>query len=97
MKLIKLSGVTFEGRQRNIAKLSVGDRLVVKAIKNNPYDSNCVEVFKSNMSVGFIPKGDNITIFNDIVNKGYRYYATVYSITGGGSGYSYGLTINLQK
>ena len=97
MKLIKLSGVTFEGRQRNIARLSVGDKLQVKAIKNNPFDSHCVEIFKSNLSIGFIPKGDNVSIFNDIVSRGIKYYATVYSITGGSSGYSYGVTINLQK
>ena len=67
-----------------------------KQLKIDLYESNAKKVsflneVKNKLSL------DNVSIFNDIVSRGIKYYATVYSITGGSSGYSYGVTINLQK
>ena len=81
---MKLTGVTFEGRQTAVSQLSPGKSLEVKAVNDNPYDANCVELFDSyGRSVGFVPKDRNQEFRSDM-KKGYVFTANVDRVTGGG-------------
>ena len=91
--IMRVAGVTFDGRQRIIANLKVGEKLYFEPQPNNPYDCYAVEIFTTNRSsVGYIPKGENQTIFRNLLDKKAQYSVTVVAITGGGS-YNYGLSI----
>lgn len=95
--IMRVAGVTFDGRQRIIANLKVGEKLYFEPQPNNPYDCYAVEIFTTNRSsVGYIPKGENQTIFRNLLDKKAQYSVTVVAITGGGS-YNYGLSIKVDS
>lgn len=93
---MKLTGVTFEGRQSYVSRLYSGEELSVRAVDDNPYDENCIELFDpEGNSVGFVPKGRNQEFRSDI-NKGYVFSAKVEQVTGGGT-YNYGVVVRFTK
>ncbi len=94
---IKLSGVTFEGRQNNIAVTSVGTPVRVVASLNNPYDPYAVEIFNDWRTLGFIPKGQNRSIHDAILRQKHVFEGRVEKILGGGYSYSYGLIVHLYE
>jgi single-stranded-DNA-specific exonuclease len=92
----KLVGVTFEGRQRIIRSLTIGQELYFRREPNNPYDSNCVNVVTSGgLSVGYIAKDKNSQLAADL-DAGKRYVVHVSSITGGGFDCAYGVNIQVD-
>lgn len=94
---MKLTGVTFEGRQTAVSQLSPGQSLEVKAVNNNPYDANCIELFDSyGRSVGFVSRDRNQEFRSDM-KKGYVFTANVDQVTGGGYSYSYGVVVRFRK
>ena len=93
---MKLTGVTFEGRQPYVSRLYSGEELSVRAVDDNPYDKNCIELFDpEGNSVGFVPKERNQGFRSDI-NKGYVFSAKVEQVTGGGT-YNYGVVVRFTK
>ena len=93
----KVAGVTFEGRQRYIRSLAAGQKLQLKAEPNNPYDRYAVGVYTlDGTQIGFIPKGQNQTISNNLLNNRGTYDVSVSSITGGGFGSNYGCNIAID-
>jgi hypothetical protein len=53
----KVVGVTFNGRQRTLAKLKIGEILVLKREPDNSVDINAIKVFrKRGAEVGYIPR-----------------------------------------
>jgi hypothetical protein len=40
----RVAGVTFEGRQSVIARLSIGENILLRREPNNPYDPNAIRV-----------------------------------------------------
>ncbi len=94
---MKLTGVTFEGRQTAVSQLSPGQSLEVKAVNDNPYDANCVELFDSyGRSVGFVSRDRNQEFRSDM-KKGYVFTAKVDQVTGGEYSYSYGVVVRFKK
>ena len=51
----KLTGVTYNNRQRNITLLKNGKKLKVVREVNNEYDKNAIELFDGDNSIGYIP------------------------------------------
>ena len=97
----KIAGVTFEGRQELIkklsdeGKLSSGQKLELKREQDNLYDKNAIAIlFPDTMQkLGYIGK-DLAATMALRMNEGVRYSAEVSQVTGG-SGYSYGINIVL--
>lgn len=53
---IKVAGVTFQGRQETVAKLSEGDPLTLEREPDNPYDPNAIKVLTEHGEVGYVPR-----------------------------------------
>ncbi|PEQ95192.1 hypothetical protein CN481_04860 [Bacillus sp. AFS006103] len=56
-QLFRLKGVTYEGRQRIIERLSIYDDIYIKRDYYNSFDGNAIGVFNSyGESIGWIPR-----------------------------------------
>lgn len=94
---LKLSGVTFDNRQRTISKLEIGETLFLVRESNNQYDKNAVLVkTKNDADVGYIPAAYNYDIARNL-DSGKIYEVKVSAITGGGIGMNYGINIFLRE
>lgn len=92
---MKAVGVTYENRQRAIAKLKTGDALYFVLEPENKYDKYAVRIITvSGDDVGYVCSAYNKDIFMNIQN-GQRYKLTVSQVTGGGN-YVYGLNIRVD-
>ncbi|TDB39133.1 MAG: single-stranded-DNA-specific exonuclease RecJ [Actinobacteria bacterium] len=93
----KLAGVTFEGRQEIIARLSEGTPLRLERQSENPYDSNACALYD--------PFGDQVGFFNrtlagalaPYVDAGVEYDVTVTEVTGGSEGESRGVNVLVAR
>lgn len=63
-----VAGVSVEGRQDIIKKVSVGDFVTFCHQPDNPHDTNAVGVFWKNEQIGFLPK-EKAALVKDIANK----------------------------
>lgn len=98
MEIIKLSGVTYDGRQNVISNLQNHQQLLLVPQPNNLYDKYAVEVYTLDYkSVGFIPRGQNIEYFKNITENNHKYLVEVYSIVGGGCDYNYGINVTIKS
>ena len=92
----KVVGVTFNGRQRFIPGLRMGDELQMKRERWNQYDNNAIAVYDGRGNqLGYISK----ELASDMAPKidgGIQYRITVASVTGG-NGYSYGVNILITR
>ena len=53
--ITRVVGVTFNGRQRVIARLAIGEEILLKREPNNPYDRNAIGVERPNgQQIGYI-------------------------------------------
>ncbi len=51
----KVVGVTFEGRQEVVAKLKMGEQIVLRREPSNPYDTNAIRVERlDEEQIGFL-------------------------------------------
>ena len=94
--ITKVVGVTFEGRQAIVAKLEVGEEILLWREPTNPYDENAIWVERLNREqIGYINRflaADLADIFDAHCGpvKGYVRY-----LTGGAQGrYSLGVQIS---
>ena len=95
----KIAGVTFEGRQEIIkklsdeGKLSSGQKLELKREPDNLYDKNAIALLHPDtmQKLGYIGK-DLAATMTLRMHEGVRYSAEVSQVTGG-DGYSYGVNI----
>lgn len=96
---IPVTGVSFEGRQETIAKISNGDALRVIPNPTNPYDRHAVAVCTENAEViGFIPAKLDIKdeIF-DIVHHGEgKFVCEAADKRGGWKGANYGISVSVR-
>jgi single-stranded-DNA-specific exonuclease len=93
---LKVAGVTFEGRQKVVAKLKMGDSLFLVREPNNPYDRFAIAIFDSSKEqIGYIPASNNGSLAYSM-DHGHQYKVTVSSITGGGIDCSYGVNIFIE-
>ena len=91
---IKAAGVTFEGRQRVLSRLNVGDKLVFKAEPGNIHDSSAVRIeTEDGIQVGFVPRDRNANIFRNLMHQAGTYQVEVSAVTGGGFDTNYGVNM----
>jgi len=93
---MKAAGVTFEGRQRVVAGLKVGQELRFVPDPTNPYDKHAVKIMTlSGVQVGFIPREYNSVIFNNLMRGNGTYKVYVSAVTGGGFDSAYGCNMKV--
>ncbi len=93
----KLAGVTFEGRQDVVARLSPGLPLRAERQPDNEYDANAVALFD--------PHGDQVGFFNrrlasalaPALDAGVEYDVEVADVTGGEEGRSLGVNVCVAR
>ena len=94
----KVAGVTFEGRQRVVASLQVGEPVVLTREPENRYDANAIRVERvDGAQIGYIPReiAGRIAPFMD--EDGEPLHGTVSYLTGSSCyGYSLGVVIRFQ-
>lgn len=94
---MKVAGVSFEGRQRIVSRLKIGQELAFIPDPSNPYDNHAVKICTTNgEQIGFIAREYNNQIFNNLINGYGTYKVSVSNITGGGMGANYGCNIKVQ-
>lgn len=93
---IRLAGVTYEGRQQRIARLSLYDTIYLERDYHNLHDKNAVGVFNSNgESIGWIPR-DIAAWLAPRLDRDEEFNVGINRILGG-DGLSYGVEILLTS
>jgi hypothetical protein len=97
-----VAGVTFEGRQRIVARCSEGERLKLVRDPNNRHDNGAIKVMRSNgEQVGFVPahvsRGGDSSGLASRMDQGTEYQCRIKDITGGGPGQSMGVNIEITE
>ncbi len=91
----KVAGVTFEGRQRYIRHMQVGERLTLERDRYNPYDSNAIKVINARgEQIGFISR-DVAAQLAPKMDRGVFCYAVCSAITGDNPGDNLGVNIKV--
>jgi single-stranded-DNA-specific exonuclease len=93
----KLAGVTFEGRQEVLGRISAGTPLRLERQPQNPFDTNACALFD--------PQGDQIGFLNrrlaaalaPSVDAGVGYDVEVTEVTGGDDGRSLGVNVLVSR
>jgi hypothetical protein len=84
-RVFKVAGVTFEGRQEHIAKLSGGEPCKIVPEPTNPYDRNALAVHVAHggmiYHVGYVPR--DIAAVVAVYLDGESLIAKVVEVTGG--------------
>ena len=97
----KVVGVTFEGRQRYIRHMQVGERLELVRDRNNAYDSNAIKVVNEyGDQIGFISRDVAAQLAPRMDmgrNWGTYYYAICSAITGDNPGDNLGVNIEVME
>lgn len=97
-----VAGVTFEGRQRIVARCSEGERLILVRDPNNRHDNGAIKVMRTNgEQVGFVPahvsRGGDSSGLASRMDRGSEYQCRIKDITGGGPGKSIGVNIEITE
>ncbi len=93
-----VAGVTFEGRQRIVARCSMGERLFLVRDPNNRFDKGAIKVVRANgEQLGFIPEhvsrcGDSSGLASRM-DRGEKYECRISDLTGGGE---WNLGVNIE-
>lgn len=93
----KLAGVTFEGRQQVLERLSAGTPLRLERKPENPFDGNACALFD--------PHGDQVGFLNrrlaavlaPSIDAGIAYDVEVTEVTGGDDDRSFGVNVMLSR
>ena len=93
----KLAGVTFEGRQEVLERLSAGTPLRLERKPENPFDANACALFD--------PHGDQVGFLNrrlaaalaPVLDAGVAYDVEVTEVTGGDDGRSFGVNVMVSR
>ncbi|WP_335499748.1 HIRAN domain-containing protein [Neobacillus drentensis] len=94
--MVKLAGVTYDGRQGLISSLSVYDPIMIRRDRNNAYDRNAIGIYNSrNQNIGWIPRDVAATLAPKM-DSGVKLYAKTNKKLGG-NGYNYGLEVFISS
>lgn len=86
----KVVGVTYEGRQKVVSQLSLGEQVSLRREPNNPYDRYAISVDRGNgQQIGYISKGEAAMWAPLLDARGGVLPATVTFLVGGSSDLSY--------
>ncbi len=85
----KVAGVTYEGRQRVVARCSEGKPLILVRDPYNPHDKGAIKVMRLNGDqLGFVPahvsRGDDPSGLAVRMDRGDTYHCRISGLTGGG-------------
>lgn len=97
----KVAGVTFEGRQRIVARCSVGERLTLIRDPRNRHDPGAIKVLRSNgEQLGFIPsdvsRGGDPSGLAFQMDRGDKFQCRIKDLTGG-DGFNLGVNIEVLE
>ncbi|HLI96874.1 MAG TPA: HIRAN domain-containing protein, partial [Candidatus Baltobacteraceae bacterium] len=92
----KVMGVSFEGRQDQVAGLVPGLELELKRQPDNPVDANAIAVHFGALHIGFLRK-QIAKHLAPLIDGGIRYTARVEHVTGGKEGKNYGVNIRVER
>lgn len=91
----RVAGVTFNGRQRVVARLNIGEEILLKRGPTNPYDPNAIRVeCNDGRQIGYLNRhlAETLVSFFDAYHKPVP--ACIHSLTGSlRPGYSLGAVI----
>jgi hypothetical protein len=94
----RVAGVTFDGRQSVITRLSIGEEILLRREPTNPYDHNAIRVErKKGQQIGYLNRflAANLVRFFDTHNEPVS--ANVQCLTGSRhNGYSLGVVITFN-
>ena len=94
----KVVGVSFEGRQTHISKLTPETKLYLVPEPDNIYDSNAIQVIdENNNRLGYIPKNQALKLkkkFGENIKE--KYDISHFDRYGGGYRKNYGLEITFK-
>ncbi|ALS74960.1 hypothetical protein AUC31_06840 [Planococcus rifietoensis] len=94
--IVRLAGVTYEGRQEILSEMRMTDKIKMKREKYNNYDENAIAVYNINdQNIGWIPK-DIATALAPNIDAGEKYKIEINKIHGG-NGYNYGVEVLINK
>jgi single-stranded-DNA-specific exonuclease len=96
----KVAGVTFEGRQRVVARCSVGEPLVLVRDPENRFDKGAIKVMRSNgEQLGFIPahvtRNGHSSGLAFRMDRGDTYQCRISNLTG--NGMTLGVNIEIRE
>ena len=92
----KVVGVTFEGRQRYIRRMSVGEDVTLERDPSNIHDKNAIKVInKGGYQIGFISR-DLAEKMAPNMDNGIKYKAEVSAITGTNPGDNFGVNLLIK-
>jgi hypothetical protein len=96
-----IAGVTHNGRQRIVARCSVGERLLLVRDPTNRYDPGAIKVMRlSGEQLGFIPahvsRGGDPSGLASQMDRGDKYGCRIKDLTGGGEGMNLGVNIEIK-
>lgn len=93
----KVAGVTFDGRQRYIRQMRVGENIILEREPYNTYDKNAIKVINANGNqIGFIGK-ELAAQLAPKMDNGMRYTAVCTAITGNNPGDNCGVNIKISE
>ena len=94
----RVAGVTFDGRQSVVARLSIGEEILLKREPTNPYDHNAIRVECQNgWQIGYLNRHLAVTLapFFDVHCQ--TVHGNVHCLTGSlRQGYSLGVVITFN-
>ena len=92
----KVVGVTFDGRQAMVAKLTMHEEIVLRREPMNPYDHNAIRVERLNgEQIGYINRYLAASLAPTLDAIGEAIHGTVCELSGGGS-YCYSLGLDIK-
>jgi len=94
----RVAGVTFDGRHTIIARLVIGEEILLKREPTNPYDRNAISVERQNgQQIGYINRYLAATLAPFFDTHHQPVPASVHCLTGGlRPGYSLGVVITFH-
>lgn len=94
----RVAGVTFDGRQSVVARLNIGEKILLKREPTNPYDHNAIRIERQNgRQIGYLNRhlAAMLVLFFD--NYQQTVHGNVHCITGSQrQGYSLGVVITFN-
>jgi single-stranded-DNA-specific exonuclease len=94
----RVAGVTFDGRQGVIARLAIGEEILLKREPTNPYDPNAIRVERQNgQQIGYLNRHLAATLVPFFDENRQPLPASVHCLTGSQRpGYSLGVVITFK-
>jgi hypothetical protein len=93
-----VAGVTFDGRQSVVARMCIGEEILLRREPNNPYDANAIRVECQNgWQIGYLNRNLAAMLVPFFDNYQQTVHGNVHCITGSlRHGYSLGVVVTFN-